>query len=180
MARKQSLSIALVTASVFCMLAVMPVLAQRNEPSLGEVARKNRADKAKRPVSKERKEELAPRPMSTATVTDYGSSASLGTSSGEASPNASPASSETSSANAPQQEPGATKPEPQAQNDRVAQIKREQETLNRIIEKMKAKLAAETLDSRRQTYGEVLRNTEQEMEKKQEELREAEKAAPKK
>jgi hypothetical protein len=192
MTRKHVLTLAFATASVLCALAVVPLFAQTNEPSLGEVARKNRAAKAKRPTTKQTKDEVASRPMSEATVTSYGSSATLGSSPTDASSNSSQASgpatpdtqsssdSQSSSQPTAQTEPGAAKPDGQTKEDRITQLKKDQESLNGIIEKMKDKLAAESSESRRETYSEVIRHAEEELERKQRELSEAEKSAPKK
>src|SRR5262249_4029959 len=79
-----------------------------------------------------------------------------------------------------QAEPGSAKSAPDAKADRVTQLKKDQESLNQILDKLRAKLAAESDETRRQTLGEVIRNTEQELEKKQQELSEAERPAPRK
>ena len=191
MIRKQILIVAFMTASVFCMLAVMPLFAQTNEPSLGEVARKNRAAKAKRPASKETKVEVAPRAMTEATVNNYGSSASLGSNSTQSGSSSSQASEQTtsgtqsgadsqsSSETTAKTEPSAAKSETQTKEDRVTRLKKDQESLKEVIERLRAK-AADADENRRQTLNEVIRNAEAELEKKERELSEAERSAPKK
>jgi hypothetical protein len=186
MTRKQMLSIAFMTASVFCALAVVPTFAQTNEPSLGEVARKNRARaKAKHKITEE---DLPARPMSTATVTKYESSSDQQSSSSATSA-ASPATSdakssaqsESSSDAQPSSEQAAANPAAEAKPDKVAELKKDEESINRILEQLRSELAApETNDARRQTLTEVIQNTERELESTQKQLKEAEKSAPKK
>jgi hypothetical protein len=189
MTRKQILSIVFMTASVFSTPSVVPLFAQTNEPSLGEVARKNRAEQTKAKAKAKPKvteEDMPSRPMSTATVTNYGSSASLGSSSTDTNASASQASGETTpeakSTTDSETKPAgdSAKPQPDAQVDRVTQLKKDQESLNSVIEQLKAKIAASPSEERRQTLSEVLRNTEQRLEEKQKELSEAERSAPRK
>src|SRR5262245_44450702 len=190
MTRKQIFSIAFMTASVFCALAVVPMFAQTDEPSLGEVARKNRAEHAKtksKVKPKVTEENMPSRPMSTATVTNYGSSASLGTPSTDANSEANHQSAANAegknttesptNSDAPQGD-SATAKSPEPKSDRVTQLKKDQESLNKIIDQLKTKLAEATSDSQRQTFSEVLRNAEQDLEKTQKELSDAEKSAP--
>src|SRR5262249_53264122 len=162
MSRKQIISITFMTASVLCMLAVVPAFAQTDEPSLGEVARKNRAEQAKAKAKAKPKiteENMPSRPMSTATVTNYGSSASVGTSSTDASSGANQQNAATNSegkntSDAPAnpdapKEGSTTAKSPESKPDRVTQLKKDQESLNKIIDQLKTKLDSATTESQR-------------------------------
>ena len=186
MTGKKSLAIALMTASMLCALAVVPCFAQ-NDVSLGEVARKHRAERAKARHSTITEENLVRKPMSKAEVTnsitpgEYGSSASIGSSasnapevsSGETKAEAQPA-----EASKAEGEQSATKKDQGTKQDRVAALKKNQEELKGIVEQMKSRLDTETQENRRQVWRETMEHAQQVMEQNERELKDAEKSGP--
>lgn len=166
-------------AALACLALCFPALAQnQDQPSLGELARRNKEKKAQQDATKSKKvygsEDLPKAPPGSESAAQATAAAPAGSSAGAATE--APAGSE-AAATKPEGEAAAPSPEAEEAKAALERAKADEAAVQKNIEKLEKQLETETSEFRRNLYQESLQRSKENLAAYRAKREEAEKAA---